>query len=227
MHSSIYLDLLIVVPLLGALAAMLVRKVPNASFLAGVATSVLEFALSVVVFVLYNNHLKGAGTFDFLSRHVLSAPLGLAWDVGIDGISLILIMLTTIVLPLALYGARERRQESSFVAWMLVLTAFTVGQLHQPRRARVLHLLRAHSRAELLHHRGLGRGAARPGRAQVLHLHLWRVGVLVHRRLVPGLPPPAPDRGSADLLGHAHSPRRSSPTALRCGCSSPSRWPSR
>ncbi len=127
MHSSIYLDLLIVVPLLGALAAMLVRKVPNASFLAGVATSVLEFALSVVVFALYNNHLKGAGTFDFLSRHVLSAPLGLAWDVGIDGISLILIMLTTIVLPLALYGARERRHEASFVAWMLVLTAFTVG----------------------------------------------------------------------------------------------------
>ncbi len=127
MHSSIYLDLLIVVPLLGALVAMLVRKVPNASFLAGLATSVLEFALSVVVFALYNNHLKGAGTFDFLSRHVLSAPLGLAWDVGIDGISLILIMLTTIVLPLALYGARERRHESSFVAWMLVLTAFTVG----------------------------------------------------------------------------------------------------
>src|SRR6202167_5265483 len=127
MHSSIYLDLLIVVPLLGALAAMLVGKVPSASFFVGIATGVVEFALSVVVFVLYNNHIKGAGTFDFLSRHVLSAPLGLAWDVGIDGISLILIMLTTIVLPLALYGARERRHEASFVAWMLVLTAFTVG----------------------------------------------------------------------------------------------------
>ena len=78
MHSSIYLDLLIVVPLLGALAAMLARKVPNASFIVGIVTSVVEFALSVVVFVLYNNHIKGAGTFDFLSRHVLSAPLGLA-----------------------------------------------------------------------------------------------------------------------------------------------------
>ncbi|MGC2485115.1 MAG: NADH-quinone oxidoreductase subunit M [Acidimicrobiales bacterium] len=127
MHSSIYLDLLIVVPLLGALVAMLGRKVPNASFVIGVATGVLEFALSIVVFVLYNNHLKGADTFDFLSRHVLSAPLGLAWDVGIDGISLILVLLTTIVLPLALYGARERRHEASFVAWMLVLTSFTVG----------------------------------------------------------------------------------------------------
>ncbi|HEY1825951.1 MAG TPA: NADH-quinone oxidoreductase subunit M [Acidimicrobiales bacterium] len=127
MHSSIYLDLLVVVPALGALLAVAARKVEGAAYLIGVASAVLSVALSVVVFVLYNNHLQGAGTFDFVSRHVLSAPLGLAWDVGIDGISLVLVLLTTIVLTLALWGARERRQESSFVAWMLLLTAFTLG----------------------------------------------------------------------------------------------------
>jgi NADH-quinone oxidoreductase subunit M len=127
MHSSIYLDLLVVVPALGALLAVAARKVEGAAYLIGVVSAVLSVALSVVVFVLYNNHLQGAGTFDFVSRHVLSAPLGLAWDVGIDGISLVLVLLTTIVLTLALWGARERRQESSFVAWMLLLTAFTLG----------------------------------------------------------------------------------------------------
>jgi NADH-quinone oxidoreductase subunit M len=127
MHSSLYLSALIVVPLLGALIAMLVRKTDGASYVVGVATSVVEFALSIVVFVLYNNHIAGAGTFDFLSRHVLSAPLGFAYDVGVDGISLVMVVLTTLVLALALLGARERRREASFVAWMLLLTSFTMA----------------------------------------------------------------------------------------------------
>jgi NADH-quinone oxidoreductase subunit M len=127
MHSSLYLSALIVVPLLGALVAMVVRKTDGASYVIGVATSIVEFALSIVVFVLYNNHIKGAGTFDFLSRHVLSAPLGLAYDVGVDGISLFMVVLTALVLPLALMGARERRREASFVAWMLLLTSFTMA----------------------------------------------------------------------------------------------------
>src|ERR1700691_4064854 len=121
MHSSIYLAVLIVVPLVGALVAMIVRKTDGASYIVGVATAVIEFAMSVVVAVLYNNHLKGAGTFDFMSRHVLSAPLGLAYDVALDGISLVMVLLTALVLVLALLGARERRREASFIAWMLLL----------------------------------------------------------------------------------------------------------
>jgi NADH-quinone oxidoreductase subunit M len=127
MHSSLYLSALIVVPLLGALIAMVVRKIDDLSYVVGVATSIVEFALSIVVFVLYNNHIQGAGTFDFMSRHVLSAPLGLAYDVGVDGISLVMVVLTTLVLALALLGAREKRREASFVAWMLLLTAFTMA----------------------------------------------------------------------------------------------------
>jgi NADH-quinone oxidoreductase subunit M len=127
MHSSIYLAVLIVVPLLGALVAMLVRKTEGASYVVGVATAVIEFAMSIVVAVLYNNHLKGAGTFDFMSRHVLSAPLGLAYDVALDGISLVMVVLTALVLALALLGARERRREASFIAWMLLLTSFTMA----------------------------------------------------------------------------------------------------
>jgi NADH-quinone oxidoreductase subunit M len=127
MHSSIYLAVLIVVPLVGALVAMLVRKAEGASYIVGVATAVIEFALSVVVAVLYNNHLKGAGTFDFMSRHVLSAPLGLAYDVALDGISLVMVVLTALVLALALLGARERRREASFIAWMLLITSFTMA----------------------------------------------------------------------------------------------------
>ncbi|HEY5111990.1 MAG TPA: NADH-quinone oxidoreductase subunit M [Acidimicrobiales bacterium] len=127
MHSSIYLLLLIVVPLVGALACALVRKNEGWSYVAGLVTAVLETVLAVLVAVLYNDHVQGAGTWDFMTRHVLSAPLGLAYDVALDGISMLMVVLTALVLLLALWGARDRRREPAFVGWMLVLTSFTMA----------------------------------------------------------------------------------------------------
>jgi NADH-quinone oxidoreductase subunit M len=127
MHSSLWLTLLLVVPVVGALGAMAVRKFEGRSYLVAVATASVEMALSLVVAVLYNNHITGAQTFDFASRHVLSAPFGLAYDVAIDGISLLMVVLTSLVVLLALLGARDRRREPAFVAWLLLLTSFTMG----------------------------------------------------------------------------------------------------
>jgi NADH-quinone oxidoreductase subunit M len=84
-------------------------------------------ALGVIVFFLYNSHIAGAQTFDFASRHVLAAPFGLAYDVALDGISLFMVELTAIVVLLALLGARDKRREPSFVAWLLILTSLTMG----------------------------------------------------------------------------------------------------
>jgi NADH-quinone oxidoreductase subunit M len=127
MHSSLYLFVLIVLPLLGALVAALVRKSEGLSYQVAVATAGLETVLAIVVTCLYNNHIKGAATWDFATRHVLSAPLGLAWDVSLDGISVLMVLLTAIVLLLALLGARDKRREPAFVGWLLALTSFTMG----------------------------------------------------------------------------------------------------
>ena len=127
MHSSLYLTLLIVVPLAGVVAVTAVRRRDGAAYVVGVVTAVVETALALLVAVLYNDHVPGAHTFDFATRHVLSAPLGLAYDVGLDGISLLLMVLTAVVLLLALVGARERRREPAFVGWLLLLTSFTMA----------------------------------------------------------------------------------------------------
>ena len=127
MHSSLWLSALILVPLLGAAAAMMARRSEGRSYIIAVATSSIEMVLALIVWFTYNNHITGAATFDFASRHVVSAPLGLAYDVALDGISLMMVMLTAIVVLLALLGSRERRSESSFVSWLLVLTSFTIG----------------------------------------------------------------------------------------------------
>ncbi|HVA53037.1 MAG TPA: NADH-quinone oxidoreductase subunit M [Acidimicrobiales bacterium] len=127
MHSSIYLLLLIVVPLAGALAAGLARRVEGRAYALAVGTAIVEMALALVVAFLYNPHLKHAQTLDFATRHVLSAPFGLAYDVAVDGISLLMVVLTALVLLLALLGARDKRREAAFVGWLLALTSFTMA----------------------------------------------------------------------------------------------------
>ncbi|HEY5121620.1 MAG TPA: proton-conducting transporter membrane subunit, partial [Acidimicrobiales bacterium] len=127
MHSSLWLSVLIVLPLVGALAAMLVRKTPGASYAVAVGTGVIEVALSLVVAVLYQSNIAGAQGFDFYSRHVVSAPLGLAYDIALDGLSLLMVVLTALVLLLSLLGGRDKRREPAFVSWLLILTGLTMG----------------------------------------------------------------------------------------------------
>ena len=127
MHSSLWLSALLVVPLLGSIVALLARGKTGLSYAVAVVSASIEMALGVVIFFLYNSHVKGAQTFDFATRHVLSAPFGLAYDVALDGISLFMVELTAIVVLLALLGGRDKRREPSFVAWLLILTSLTMG----------------------------------------------------------------------------------------------------
>ncbi|HEY5302626.1 MAG TPA: NADH-quinone oxidoreductase subunit M [Acidimicrobiales bacterium] len=127
MHSSWWLSVLIVLPLLGAVVAMLVRKIPGASYAVGVGVGTVEVVVSLVVTSLYSSHVASAQGFDFYSRHVVSAPLGLAYDVALDGLSLLMVVLTALVLLLSLLGGRDKRREPAFVAWLLILTGLTMG----------------------------------------------------------------------------------------------------
>jgi len=121
------LTALIVVPLIGSALAMLVQRRDGRAYGVAVVTASVEMALTIVITLLYNNHIAKAATFDFATRHVLSAPFGLAYDVALDGISLVMVVLCAIVLLLALLGARDKRDEAHFVSWLLLLTSFTMG----------------------------------------------------------------------------------------------------
>jgi len=127
MHSSLWVELLLLVPVLGAALSVALRNKPNLSYRVGVVTAAIELLLSLIVAILYNPHIANASTFDFAARYVISAPFGLAHDVAIDGISVFLVVLASLVTLLALLGARDERRESTFVAWLLLLTTCTVG----------------------------------------------------------------------------------------------------
>ena len=127
MHCSAWLDVLVALPFVGSLVAGSLRRREGAAYVCAVVTASALMVLTLIVAVLYNWRITGAQTFDFSSRHVLSAPFGLAWDVALDGISLLMIVLTSFVLLVALLGARDKRREPAFVAWLLMLTSFVMG----------------------------------------------------------------------------------------------------
>ena len=118
MHSSWWLTLLLVVPLVGAIGAAFTRKREGRAYVIAIGASAVELVLALVVAFLYDDHVAKAQTFDFATRHVLAAPFGLAYDVSIDGISLLMVVFTALTVLLALLGARDRRQEPAFVSWM-------------------------------------------------------------------------------------------------------------
>ena len=127
MHSSWWLSVLILLPFAGAVVAMAVRRSEGAAYRVAVAVASVETVLSLVVAALYKDNVTGASGFDFYTRHVVSAPLGLAYDVALDGLSLLMVVLTAIVLLLSLLGGRDRRREPAFVSWLMVLTGLTMG----------------------------------------------------------------------------------------------------
>lgn len=126
MHSSWWLSALLLVPVVGIAFVLLARRRPGTSYALGVATATIELILSGVVAWLYNPNLSTNGV-DFATRHVVSSPLGLAYSVNLDGISLLMVLLSSLTLFLALLGARDKRREPAFVSWLLLLTAASMG----------------------------------------------------------------------------------------------------
>jgi NADH-quinone oxidoreductase subunit M len=115
------------VPLAGAmLVAALPRNATVAAKTVGLAVSLLSFALSVVLFVRFDGQNAG---FQFVERYLWIPPLDVSYHVGVDGISLLLVLLTTFLTPIALLASWESvtTKLKGFVALMLLLEAGTLG----------------------------------------------------------------------------------------------------
>jgi NADH-quinone oxidoreductase subunit M len=89
----------------------------------GIVTAAVQLGFSLALWPLYGMH----SGFDFVSRHSLARSWGLSFDVGVDGISLFLVILTALVTLLALLGANEEKNNAAFVRWVLLLSGATAG----------------------------------------------------------------------------------------------------
>jgi NADH-quinone oxidoreductase subunit M len=122
-----YLTTLVLVPAIGAaVVAAIPKRVVAAWFheALGVAVTVVTLAVTVAVLVTFKSGVAG---YQMVSQHDWATGLGIHWSVGVDGISLFLVVLTGVLFPLTMLGARARRDTRGFVAWVLLLEAACMG----------------------------------------------------------------------------------------------------
>ncbi len=120
------LTTLILLPAVGAVVvALLPRRYPEIARLVGVLFTVATGALTVYLLTAYERASDEA--FQFVSRHTLVEEFGISWNLGVDGISLFLVVLTGLLFPIALLGADAHRDVKAYTAWLLVLEAGVLG----------------------------------------------------------------------------------------------------
>jgi NADH-quinone oxidoreductase subunit M len=119
------LTTLIALPFAGALLVMLLpRRRPELAKILGFVVAAATGALSLFLLTQY----KADGPqFQFVSQHAWIRDLGVSWKLGVDGISLFLVVLTGVLFPVALAGPKVHNDVKSYVAWMLLLEAGCMG----------------------------------------------------------------------------------------------------
>ncbi|MBE0558468.1 MAG: Fe-S-binding domain-containing protein, partial [Proteobacteria bacterium] len=96
------LTITIFLPLAGFLLLFLVPKSAGTAIkLVGIITSALTFAISLSLYFSFDESAAG---FQFVQMAEWIPGLNISYHVGIDGMSLLLILLTTFLTPVALLG---------------------------------------------------------------------------------------------------------------------------
>ena len=127
MTSAPVLTLVVFAPLVGALLLALLPREPLAGVRrAALVFSLLPFALSLWMVTSFR---AGEADFQFVERVAWIPQFGIEYYLGVDGISVFLVLLTTFLVPLvvlASFGDIHRRVKEFFVL-MLVLETGMLG----------------------------------------------------------------------------------------------------
>ncbi len=127
MIDSTLLTLLLALPAAGAAITLAIPKErPVWVKTSGMVFSVLTFAASLILWFRFD---AGNPAMQFVLRVPWIPGLDIAYAVGIDGIALLLIVLTTFLMPIALLASWESvtTRLRGYVALMLVLELGTLG----------------------------------------------------------------------------------------------------
>ena len=128
MHETVsfpILSALILLPVLGSLlVAVLSNRRPEYVKLAATLFSVGIGGMSIWLLASFHPH---EGGFQFVSQHEWIKAWGISWQVGVDGISLFMVVLTGILFPLVILGVDPHHDEKRYLAWMLLLEAGVMG----------------------------------------------------------------------------------------------------
>lgn len=120
--SGPWLTLLWATPAIGAVAA---AAVPRAARWIGLAASLLALGIGVGLACAFDP----AGGFQFVESHSWIPSFGAGYRLGLDGVGLVLVLLTTALLPILLLAARDEtgeRRAGTYVALTLAVEAMVL-----------------------------------------------------------------------------------------------------
>src|SRR3954467_4358617 len=128
MHFPI-LSSLIALPIAGALLLLLVRDADNKEGVVrkiSLVISLLVFAETLLLWARFN---PASGEFQFVERHAWIPAFGISYAVGVDGISLLLLVLTGFLTPIALVSSWEavHIKTRAFCMFVLLLESAMMG----------------------------------------------------------------------------------------------------
>ena len=120
------LTVLVLLPLLGAIVVgLLPKRRPELVFPVAIGVSILPLSASLWILV---NFATGDPLFQFTEDYVLSETFGFGWRLGIDGISLFMVVLTGILMPLSIAASKSITERTKqFMVAMLVLETGLLG----------------------------------------------------------------------------------------------------
>ncbi|MGZ4449810.1 MAG: NADH-quinone oxidoreductase subunit M [Nocardioides sp.] len=126
-----WLTLLVAVPLVGALAVAFLPKRPGSALpqQVGLAVSLLTLALGVAVAAQYDT---GAG-MQLTETHSWISAFGVHYALGVDGLGLLMILLTVVLVPIVLVAAWHDADgpltgsPAAFFAWALALEGLSLA----------------------------------------------------------------------------------------------------
>ena len=124
-QSFSVLPLLVIVPVLTvAVLGLLPNSRPD--FLKGTALigSLITAGLSLSTLASFES---SDGGFQFVETRALLADFGVNWTLGIDGISIFLVVLTGILFPIALVTTDPHHDPKPYYMWLMMLMAGSMG----------------------------------------------------------------------------------------------------
>jgi len=120
------LSLLLAIPVIGAiLIAFLPRRNAQLLFAVALIASGIDFFWSIKILSDFD---AGSGAMQFLERIPWMPSFGIEYIVGVDGISLFLVLLTTLLMPIAIlasWSVQDRVKE--YLVFMLLLETGMLG----------------------------------------------------------------------------------------------------
>ncbi len=116
------LSLIIFFPLIAGIFGFLVNKESIRAY--GITVAFIEFTITIALWIAFDGNEAG---FQFVEHATLISSFGVSYHVGVDGISLFLVILSTFMTMVALIGLNIEKDAKNLIISILYLEMTMVG----------------------------------------------------------------------------------------------------